>query len=394
MSGAAFAQNQGIPPNPNALNVGGATGTTNVGDVNISGSFKVNGSPIGGGSGTVSSVGLNDTSTSPLYCTFTNSPITATGTINMVECTQAANLVLAGPTTGSAAKPAFRSLVAADLPTIPSTQISGLGTAATVNTGTSGATIPLLNGANTWSGVQTFSAAQSMSAGLTLTNAANAYTQTSTGLSLTSGTTGFGRNITGTVNDASAVDGIIDFANITCTLCTATSYLVDWQVGGSSVFKVSTTGVATASSAMQAPAVRVTGTGPAVIGIYSPATNQLGFSTNSTAAGLIDAGQHWRIGANTPTISSGACGATTNGTLSAGSSDQSGEVIIASATTTLCTITFGIAYTTAPRAVILQAANLTAAGQIASEYVSAIGATTFVITGTALASTSWYYWVQ
>jgi hypothetical protein len=32
----------------------------------------------------------------------------------------------------------------------------GLGTAATVNTGTSGATIPLLNGTNTWSGVNTF----------------------------------------------------------------------------------------------------------------------------------------------------------------------------------------------------------------------------------------------
>lgn len=33
----------------------------------------------------------------------------------------------------------------------------GLGTAATVNTGTSGATIPLLDGANTWSAIQTFS---------------------------------------------------------------------------------------------------------------------------------------------------------------------------------------------------------------------------------------------
>lgn len=32
----------------------------------------------------------------------------------------------------------------------------GLGTAATVNTGTSGSTIPLLNGANTWSAAQTF----------------------------------------------------------------------------------------------------------------------------------------------------------------------------------------------------------------------------------------------
>jgi hypothetical protein len=34
----------------------------------------------------------------------------------------------------------------------------GLGTAAVVNTGTSGATIPLLDGANTWSAAQTFSA--------------------------------------------------------------------------------------------------------------------------------------------------------------------------------------------------------------------------------------------
>ena len=33
----------------------------------------------------------------------------------------------------------------------------GLGTSATVNTGTSGATIPLLNGTNTWSGGNTFS---------------------------------------------------------------------------------------------------------------------------------------------------------------------------------------------------------------------------------------------
>jgi len=228
----------------------------------------------------------------------------------------------------------------------------------------------------------------------TLAPAANNYSLQNTTGSITSGTTGFGENWVGIINDVSAVDGILSFANITCTLCTATSYLVDWQVGGTSQFRVSTTGVVTSAASMSAPSLRVTGAGPAVIGIYSPATNQLGFSTASTAAGIIDAGQHWRIGANTPTISSGACGATTNGTLSAASSDQSGEVIIASAATTLCTITFGIAYTTAPRAVILQAANSAAAGQSTNVYVSSIVAGSFVITGTALASTSWYYWVQ
>jgi hypothetical protein len=40
----------------------------------------------------------------------------------------------------------------------------GLGTVATLNTGTSGATVPLLNGANTWSAAQNFSASPNASA--------------------------------------------------------------------------------------------------------------------------------------------------------------------------------------------------------------------------------------
>lgn len=39
------------------------------------------------------------------------------------------------------------------------------GTAATQNTGTSGATLPFLNGANTWSGIQSFSAIPSLTGG-------------------------------------------------------------------------------------------------------------------------------------------------------------------------------------------------------------------------------------
>ena len=38
---------------------------------------------------------------------------------------------------------------------VPTTMITGLGTAATANTGTSGATVPLLNGTNTFSNTQT-----------------------------------------------------------------------------------------------------------------------------------------------------------------------------------------------------------------------------------------------
>lgn len=69
----------------------------------------------GGGSGTLTSVGLADGSSTPIYL-ISNSPVTTTGTLTFTLGTQTANKVFAGPTTGSAAQPTFRSLVAADFP--------------------------------------------------------------------------------------------------------------------------------------------------------------------------------------------------------------------------------------------------------------------------------------
>lgn len=69
------------------------------------------------GHGLLSSVGLADTSTTAIY-TVTNSPLTANGTIDITLKTQSANKVFAGPTTGSAAQPSFRSLIAADIPAL------------------------------------------------------------------------------------------------------------------------------------------------------------------------------------------------------------------------------------------------------------------------------------
>jgi hypothetical protein len=62
--------------------------------------------------GTVTSVGL----AMPTQFTVTNSPVTSTGTLTAAWNTQTANFVLAGPTTGAAAVPTFRALVAADVP--------------------------------------------------------------------------------------------------------------------------------------------------------------------------------------------------------------------------------------------------------------------------------------
>jgi len=64
--------------------------------------------------GTVTSVGLS----MPTQFTVTNSPVTSSGTLTAAWNTQTANYVLAGPTTGAAAVPTFRALVAGDIPTL------------------------------------------------------------------------------------------------------------------------------------------------------------------------------------------------------------------------------------------------------------------------------------
>ena len=67
---------------------------------------------INGGTGTVTSVAL----AAPGIFTVSGSPITSSGTLALSLQTQTANQVWAGPTSGAAAAPTFRALVAADLP--------------------------------------------------------------------------------------------------------------------------------------------------------------------------------------------------------------------------------------------------------------------------------------
>jgi hypothetical protein len=64
---------------------------------------------------TVTSVGLSDGSTTPIY-TISGSPVTTSGTLTFTFETQAANTVLAGPSLGVAAQPSFRALTTSDIP--------------------------------------------------------------------------------------------------------------------------------------------------------------------------------------------------------------------------------------------------------------------------------------
>lgn len=86
------------------------------------------------GTGTVSSVAL----TAPSIFSVSGSPITTSGTLALALATQSANLMFAGPASGSAASPTFRSLVAADLPLATTSAFGAVkpdGTTITISAG-------------------------------------------------------------------------------------------------------------------------------------------------------------------------------------------------------------------------------------------------------------------
>lgn len=90
---------------------------------NIGGNLYFNGTLVvpSAGAGTVTLVGL----TMPAVFSVAGSPVTSTGTLAVTLATQTANRVWAGPTSGGAATPTFRALVAADIPAIPGGGITG-----------------------------------------------------------------------------------------------------------------------------------------------------------------------------------------------------------------------------------------------------------------------------
>lgn len=69
------------------------------------------------GTGTVTSVAFSDGSTSPLY-SVSGSPVTSSGTLEIILNSQSANCILSGPSSGSAAQPTCRTMVKNDLPSI------------------------------------------------------------------------------------------------------------------------------------------------------------------------------------------------------------------------------------------------------------------------------------
>mgnify|MGYP003385243720 CR=1 FL=1 len=95
-------------------------------------------------------------------------------------------------------------------------------------------------------------------------------------------------------------------------------------------------------------------------------------------------------GGGLPTIASGACGTTTNGTIVAGSTDQTGRITVGAAAATACAVSFSATLSPVPKSCTFSPMN--AAAVTAAAFIGAPSGTGFTLTTAgSFANTNWAY---
>jgi hypothetical protein len=243
--------------------------------------------PVGGGS--VSAVTFADDSSTPIYLTAGGGgPTSGTIALTFTLSTEAANTIFAGPASGGNAQPAFRALVAADIPSSilpggfagfanPAHKVSGTATNGTSTFAMRADATPALDETltPTWLGVHTFSG----------TTGAQAVLGTSTGYAWGTGTNypilqfaGIGA-LFGTATAGLTIAGGGLYYNGTNYIYgqAGTGILSSWQNGTFAVSCFSTAGTAGG-----------TGTPTAVFSISGTVTSNKVQAYGPVAAALVD----------------------------------------------------------------------------------------------------------
>jgi hypothetical protein len=132
--------------------------------------------------------------------------------------------------------------------------------------------------------------------------------------------------------------------------------------------------------------------GSAIAHFGAGAADAINFNAGTSTTASIDQYGRSRFGilGSVPSITSGACGSTTNGTITAGGNDQNFLLNIGAAVTASCIVNFSTAWTTAPIGCDATPTNAAAAASgTTGMYMSAPTTTTVTMNGSALANTTW-----
>lgn len=226
-----------------------------IGVLTNNGSGTLTWSPASAGTGTVQSVGL----TLPSLFTVSGSPVTTSGTLSASLNTQSANTFFAAPN-GSTGTPAFRGLVAADIPSLSASQIvSGTLPVAVGGTGaTSLSGLILGNGASAFTAITTGTNGQVLTVNAGVPSWQNAPAASGTA----------GGDLTGTYPNPTIASGVVTSTKL-ATNAVATANIAANAVDDSKILNVAP-GKLTQASATSGQVLKWNGTA------WAPAADNVG----------------------------------------------------------------------------------------------------------------------